>query len=363
MTEGAMTGRASLSILIATVQVPFTRGGAEILAERLRAELSSRGHLVDLIQLPFSAQPKTEILSQISQWRSLALESYNGRKVDLVIATKFPSYCVSHPCKVVWLVHQHRQIYDLYDSRFGDFTTLPEDEALRRLILRADKTALAESRKVFTISPNVTSRLKRYLDLPSEPLLPPLPLGGRYRRGGNGGYVLSVGRLCSIKRIDLMLRALPLIDSSVTLKIVGVPDEPGIQEYLQSEIDKHHLWSRVQFLGRVADEELLGLYAEAFAVYYAPYDEDYGFVTLEALASGKPVIAATDSGGVLSFVQHELNGMVAAPDEASIAAVIERLRVDSEMYQRLCAAAAVPDEVLNWDRAVDCLTAPAVSQG
>ena len=344
------------NILIAAVQVPFTRGGAEVLVDTLLKQLREREFNADVVQLPFNAQPKERIIDQIAMWRALDLRSFHGKRVDMVICTKFPSYMVNHPYKVTWLVHQHRQVYDLYGTRFGDFAASVNDEALRQMIVDADLKALSECRALYTISDNVGDRLRKYLGLESTTLLPPLPLGSRYYHAAPQPYVLSVGRLCSIKRVDLMIKSLPHIDGALKLKIVGVPDEPAIDVYLRSEIDKHHLWNRVEFLGRVSDEELLQLYAEAFAVYYAPFDEDYGFVTLEALASGKPVVTAHDSGGVLEFIQDEINGLVVEPTEQAMGNAVNRLFHDPALYARLSSAAAESLPHLSWDQLIATLT-------
>ena len=346
------------NILILSAQVPFTRGGAEILIDGLRRELSDRGHAVDVVSLPFSAQPKRDLLQQIAMWRALELNSFAGRKVDLVIPTKFPTYMVPHPNKVCWMIHQHRQLYELYGSRFGDFDTGPVDESLRRMVLRADRQALGECREIYTISGNVSARLKRYLDFDSTPLRPPLPLGQRYYSGEKGRYLLSVGRLCSIKRVDLIIKALPTVSDALTLKIVGLPDEPAIEEYLKSEIEKHHLWHRVEFLGRVDDQTLLDLYANAFAVYYGPHDEDYGFVTLEALASGRPLITTSDSGTVLEYVADEQNGLVVEPNEQAIAQAVNRLWGDEALYAKLCAESVDSSSTDSWDDIIAHLLAP-----
>lgn len=346
----------SANILITTVQVPFTRGGAEILVDGLKRELVRRNHRVEVVQLPFSSH-KEDLLTELAAWRSLKLESCGGADVDLLIATKFPSYIAQHPRKVVWLVHQHRQIYELYGSRFCDFKQNEEDESLRRLIVKADEQALKEAMRVFTISGNVRDRLSRYNDVPAQVLTPPLPLGNRYFHNDPQPFILSVGRICSIKRVDLLIKSMPLINSQLKLKVVGLPDEPGIDEYLRNEISKHHLGNRIAFLGRVEEEELLHLYATAFAVYYAPFDEDYGFVTLEALASGKPVVTATDSGGVLEFIAHRTNGIITDPTEAGISGAFNAIFSDPALYEQLTKNACVPGGINTWDEVVSNLTA------
>lgn len=301
------------NILVLSAKVPFTRGGQDVLVNSLIKELRTRGHDVDTVELPFKCPPKEGLLNQIALWRSLDVSSFGGKDVDLVIATKFPTYFVRHPRKSLWLVHQHRPIYDLHAGPYSDFSDDPRDEALRRMIMDADSKAIGECGFVSGISRTVIERLKHFNGISGHVLYPPLPMGNRYQNREPEQYILSVGRLCGIKRVDMMLKALPIVQPFMKLKIVGTEDEPGVLDYLKNETAKHHLERRVEFLGRVDDETLLDLYSKAFAVYYAPHNEDYGYVTLEAMASGRPVITAKDSGGTLEFVQHGLNGVILDP--------------------------------------------------
>jgi len=320
-----------MKILIASVQVPFTRGGAEILVDTLAKELKRAGHQVDVLTLPFLDQRKECLKAAIEGWRSLPEVD-----CDLVICTKFPTYFIRHPRKVLWLVHQHRQLFELLGTRFSDFHPNPESEALRVELMELEREALSECRLIAGISDNVVGRLERYMGITKALALPPpLPLGGKYKRGKRGNYVLSVGRLCSIKRVDLILKAFPTIHNGIRLKIVGLADEVNYEEYLRNEMAKHHLEQRVDFLGRVSDDELIELYANALCVYYGPYDEDYGFVTLEALESGKPVVTCSDSGGVLSYVKQGINGLIAAPETAAIARAVNMLVEDELLYPQL----------------------------
>ena len=287
------------------------------------------------MELPLKLLPKESLLNQAAMWRMLDLESFGGKKVDLVIATKFPAYYARHPRKSLWLVHQHRPIYDLYGGRYSDISDDPRDEELRRLLVEGDKRVIGECVYVSAISKNVATRLEHFNGLHAEVLYPPLKLAGRYRTAPAEDYILSVSRICSIKRVDLMIKALPIVHNFIKLKVVGTPDEPEVMDYLKNEIDKHHLWQRVEFLGRVDDETLLDLYARSLAVYYAPHDEDYGYVTLEAMASSKPLITAVDSGGILEFVRHEENGLVLEPNTDAIGHGVNRLVEDRELAARM----------------------------
>jgi len=351
------------NILILGVKIPFVWGGQDVLVGSLARELGARGHQVDTVELPFQVPPRENLLKQAALWRALDLTHFAGKDVDLVIATKFPSYYARHPRKSIWLVHQHRPAYDLYGGNFSYFTDDPRYEALRRMIIEGDTKVISEAAFVSGISRNVVERLADYNGIKAEAIYPPLPLGNRYRSSEPQNYILSVGRLCGIKRVDLMLKALPIVHNFVKLKIVGSPDEPGVLDYLKNEVDKHHLWDRVEFLGRVGDEELLSLYAGASAVYYAPHNEDYGYVTLEAFASGKPVVTAGDSGGVLEFVKHGENGLVTAPTTDAIGHAFNELIEDSAQARRLGQSGRKMIEESGlleqgWDHLLDRLLSP-----
>jgi glycosyltransferase involved in cell wall biosynthesis len=355
------------TILILGAKVPFTRGGQEVLVGTLKRELEKRGHLVDLIELLYQPLPKEGLLNQAAQWRALDLSSGGAHDVDLVIATKFPTYYARHPRKSLWLVHQHRSIFDLYGTRYSDISDDPRDEALRAALTSGDAQVIKECAYISGISRNVVDRLKLFSNISAEVLYPPLALGNRYRSAPSEDFILSVGRLCSIKRVDLIIKAMPIVHQFVKLKIVGTADEPGIMDYFKNEIDKHHLWDRIEFLGRVDDEELLDLYSRAALVYYAPRDEDYGYVTLEAHASSKPVLSATDSGGVLEFVIHEKNGLVVEPSSDAFGHAVNSLIENKEWAielgragRRAIESCGVLDQ--GWDRIIEGLLSPLVVQ-
>ncbi len=88
---------------------------------------------------------------------------------------------------------------------------------------------------------------------------------------------------------------------------------------------------------------------------YAPFDEDYGYVTLEAFLASKPVITATDSGGTLEFVVDGANGFVCEPDARAIAAAINRLAADPSLAERLGRAGRSVAQTIGWDDVIEQL--------
>ncbi len=265
------------TILVCEVQVPFVRGGAEILVRQLVDRLRAHGYRTDLVSVPFKWYPKDEVLTHAAAWRMLDLSESNGTPVDLVIATKFPSYFVRHPNKVAWLVHQHRAAYELCGTEYSDFAHTDLDVGLRHKLIALDSEILRECRRLYAIAGNTAARVLAFNGLRAEPLYHPPRLADRIAAGPAQDYMLSVGRLESIKRHDLAIRAMALRPGPARLVIVGTGTQEANLRRLVEELD---LGERVQFAGAVDDEVLLALYAGALGVFYAPYDEDYGYVTL-----------------------------------------------------------------------------------
>ena len=292
-----------MNIAVCRPQVPFSRGGAEIFTDELVRQLRERGHEADIVSVPFKWYPGQRVLTQAFLWRLLDLTEADGRRIDLVVATKFPSYCVRHPNKVVWLLHQFRQAYELDRTDLGQFSESAEDRALRRKVLELDRTTLGEARKIFTTSSIVAGRLQDSVGLDAEVLAPP-PAQLDFHCAEYGDFVLSVNRLDRAKRIDLLIEAAARVPG---LRVVIAGDGPD-RERLERMAN-----GGVEFVGRVSDEELAELYARCRAVYYAPVNEDYGLVPYEAFLSDKPVITTTDAGGPLDIVHDGETGRVVAP--------------------------------------------------
>ena len=339
-------------ILVCEAQVPFVRGGAESLVRELVAQLRLHGYETDLVSIPFKWYPPEEVLAHAAAWRLLDLSESVHRPIDLVIATKFPTYFARHPHKVTWLVHQHRAAYELAGTMYSEFDHTDVHVALRQKLLELDTTMLSESRHVFTIARTVSARLARYNGLPSETLYHPPRLASRIHGGPYGDYVLSVGRLESVKRVDLIIRALALVPSDLRLVIAGTGTQQESFEALATSLD---LTSRVTFLGEVDDDTLIEMYAGALGVVYPPFDEDFGYVTLEAFLAKKPVITARDSGEPTHFVIDGVNGYVTDPHPDALAAAMAALAADRGAAARLGEAGYEQARVITWTGTIERL--------
>jgi glycosyltransferase involved in cell wall biosynthesis len=341
-----------MRIVVADAHVPFVHGGAELHVRALVDVLRRRGYEADIVALPFRAHPKEELLAQAAAWRLLDLSSSNAQPIDLLIATRFPTYFARHPRKVAWVIHQHRAAYELCGTPFSDFEHTERDVGLRKRLFELDRQMLGECRHVFANSRNTAQRLHTFNGVAAEGLYHPPPMADCLRPGPYGNYVLVVGRLERVKRADLAIRAMAHVPRSVSLVIAGDGSERPSTERTAVECGVH---DRVVFKGQVDGDEMVRLYSEALAVIYAPFDEDYGYVTLEAFLSSKPVVTCTDSGGTLEFVVDGQNGFVCEPDAASLGAAISKLAADRALAARLGAAGLARAREITWDGVVERL--------
>lgn len=340
------------TVLVCEAQVPFVHGGAEVHVRELVRELRARGYEAELVSVPFKWYPKEEILPHAAAWRLLDLSESNGRPVDLVIASKFPTYFVRHPNKVAWLIHQYRAAYELCGTPYSDFAHTDLDVGLRERLFKLDTEMLGECRAIFANARNTASRLEKYNGVPAQALYHPSRLSHRLRSGPYGDYILSVGRIESVKRVDLAVAAIARCAPPTRLIVAG----DGTQRTnVERAVEEANVADRVTFLGTVDDDALIELYAGALGVIYPPYDEDFGYVTLEAFLARKPVITCTDSGGPNEFVVDGVNGFVCEPVPEAVAAAVDRLAADRGRAAAMGDAGYDVARTITWDGVIEKL--------
>ena len=342
------------TVVVCEAQVPFVHGGAEVHVRELLRELTARGYDAELVSVPFKWYPKEEILPHAAAWRLHDISESNGRPIYLVIATKFPTYFARHPNKVAWLIHQYRAAYELCGTPYSDFGHNERDLGLRDTLIRLDTEMLGECRHVYTNARNTANRVTKYNGLAAEALYHPPRMAAALAaaRPSYGDFVLSVGHIESVKRVDLLVSAMARVDKPLRLVVAGDGTQRANVE--RAAVDAG-VADRVSFLGSVGDAQLLELYRDALAVLYPPFDEDFGYVTLEAFLARKPVITATDSGGPNEFVVDGVNGFVCEPAPDAFAGAINLLASDPRRAASLGEAGYQRAKLITWDGVIERL--------
>lgn len=335
--------------------VPFLRGGAEHLAEALTSKLIEYGHEALLVRVPFRWDPPGKILDHMLACRLMRIP-----EVDRIVALKFPAYYVPHPDKVVWLLHQFRQAYDLWGTDLQGLPDTDEGRNIRDSIIQADTCYLSEARAIFTNSEVTANRLKTFNNLEARVLYPPLLSNTHFHCKDYGDYLFAPGRVNSAKRQHLLVEAVRYCKSNVRLIIAGSEEGELDGGRIDSLIASHNVADRVLFVNRfITENEKADWFSRALGCAYIPYDEDsYGYVTLESYLSNKPVITCTDSGGIKALVKDGATGYVAPPNPAALADAMDRLFNDKPCARRMGEAGneLVKSLRISWDTVVEMLT-------
>jgi len=387
--------------LVAPSGVPFAVGGAEKLWWGLTNYTNRHTeHVMELIKLPSPEFEFSTLCTSYERWSQLDLSHF-----DAVISTKYPAWMVHHPNHIVYLQHKLRGLYDMYPKGlplqpahlpavaqslwhvlrypkharsqlpeiFGRARELLNTTALapheiaqltalpgplsRALVHKLDAIGLEPGaiRRYLTISSVVAQRADHFPEGVQVEVLPH-PSNLENLHGGPFEAVFTASRLEGHKRIDLLINAYRRSRTRIPLRIAGDGGQAA-QLHALAEGDE-----RIQFLGRLTDEELVEEYSRAALVPFVPHEEDMGLITLEAMACGKPVLTTHDSGGVCEFVQDGLNGRCVAPTVKALASALDDLLDNPQRLQAMGQAAQQSVATVTWEHTVGKLL-QAAQQG
>jgi glycosyltransferase involved in cell wall biosynthesis len=345
-------------VAVVTSSPLFVEGGHLVMARALVQALREAGHESQLVITPQNRFGR-QASAYLAAWLTDLGVGHDGKRVDQVISLRYPSYAVRHPSHVCWLNHTMREYYDQWDAFSAPLSWKGRlKEGGRRLLIhQVDRRLLTRKvRKLFTISRTVQARLKRWGSIGSEVLHPPPPQRA-YRCEGYGDYIFAVSRLAPLKRFSLLIEALADPEAQgIHCVIAGEGEE---RAGLERAIVARGLSPRVKLIGRIDDHQLLEHLSRCRAVCFPPFDEDYGFVTVEAFASRKPVITCTDSGGAAELVADGVTGRVCAPRPQALAIALGEVMEDVGLAERMGGAAIEQVSRMTWSAAVDRLLAKA----
>ncbi|MCP4598625.1 glycosyltransferase family 4 protein [Neptuniibacter sp.] len=317
-----------MKVLVTANEVPYISGGAEFHVENLVANLKKKGIQASALKFPFNAGSANAIESMMEYCQNYNCEHLNGIKIDKVISLQFPVYGVQHSNHSIWVMHQHRAVYELYDEN----RATPADKSLKNSVEKFDAQVLGEKDSLFANSCRVAERLKTYNGLTAEPLYHPPNNADQFFSAESWDYIFYPSRLESLKRQELLIRAAAHLTTPVKILIAG---DGSLRDYYARLIRELNLDERVVLLGRITEAEKLTCYAHSLGVFFGPFDEDYGYITLESMLSGKPVITCTDSGGPLEFVRHDENGFVVEPEPEQVAEKIDWLWLNKHKSEEM----------------------------
>ena len=341
------------TVAVVTASPPLAEGGHLVMARELVNALRESGHTAGLIVTPqnrFGMQAS----AYLAAWCTDVRLAHEEAPIDRVISLRFPAYAVQHPDHILWLNHRMREYYDLWD-RFRvhlSWKGLIKERTRRALIHRADGYFLKRIPTRFAISATVQARLQKWGGISSDVLYPPPPVRD-YRCDAYGDYLFAVSRLAPLKRFDLLLRALAEpVAAGIRCVIAGEGAEMRSLLTLRAQLG---LADRVEFTGRLSDTEVIGHLARCRAVAFVPWNEDYGFVTVEAFACAKPVVTVSDSGGPAELVASGVNGYVTDPTPEALAVGLRQVMYDRTNAIRLGEAGAAVASKMTWASAVDML--------
>lgn len=384
--------------ILAPSSVPFQMGGAERFWLGLRQALADLpGLFVELLKLPCREDSFAQIVDSYKTFSEMDLSHF-----DVVISGKYPAWMVSHHNHILYMLHPLRGLYDTYHftglpeklekvpaaladlaailrspnagrgdlpavfelcSRALNTKSLPSSlfafpgPLVRELVHFMDRAALAPSQisAYLAISDRICQR-KDYFPANAnvKVLHPPSDISGFFC--GEGKYAFTASRLNSMKRIHLIVDAMAYVGADISLKIAGTgPELEHLRRRAQAD-------PRIEFLGHVPDAELPALYANAIFTPFAPYDEDYGLIVLEAMKSGKPVISLSDSGGALELIEDGVNGFVVEPTAAALGAAMDKLARNPALARKMGEAAIKSVERVNWPETVSALLGHAAAE-
>jgi glycosyltransferase involved in cell wall biosynthesis len=343
-----------MKVLVVNNMAPFVWGGAEELAKHLKKNLIAAGHEAEVMRIPFQWEPAARIPSQM-----LMVRAFETLNVDRIIALKFPAYLIPHPEKTIWLLHQYRQAYDLYDAALTNLSDDEEGQDIRNIVRNADNETFGEARRIFTISDVTRRRLFHHNGFVSTVLAPP-PNDPELFTGGEGqGYIFAGGRVNNMKRQFLLVEALAFASRDVRLVIAGPADAPADAELLKRRAEELGVADRVKFDLRFLRREELARYVNnATACAYLPFDEDaISYVAMEAATAGKAILSSFDSGGVLGLVRNNDTGLVVDPVPKALAQAMSTLCENPALTRRMGLAAneLLKSMDISWPRTVERL--------
>jgi glycosyltransferase involved in cell wall biosynthesis len=231
-----------------------------------------------------------------------------------------------------------RPFYDLYDVFLQRQKNIFTRQAFRLWVYSMrwyDRKSTKDLDRIIAISRITQARIERFLRYKADVIYPPVDTS-RFRYKESGDFWLSVNRLYPEKRIELQIESFRRMPEQNLVITGGFSKGDHAESY--SKLLLRDLPDNVTVLGEVEDEELVDLYSRCRGLICTALDEDFGLTPLEAMASGKPVVAV-NAGGFCETITRE-TGRLVNPNPTSIIDAVKEVSNDADSFRRACQARA-----------------------
>jgi len=282
--------------------------------------------------------PKYRGYKQVAAFLKFYLCDFSGKYDLFIFSGNWAHYAAHRHHPNIWYCHTPvRAFYDLYQVFLQrlDILSRQEFRIWSQIQRRLDQRSVTNLDMIITNSENVQRRVRRTYGREADVIYPPV-CTSRFYSSSYGDFWLSVNRIYPEKRIELQLEAFRDLPEEKLIIAGGYADGDHAAGYLKKL--QQQLPPNVTMVGEVSEQELLQLYASCKGFICTALDEDFGLTPLEAMASGKPVIAV-DEGGFRETVTPQ-TGVLVEPSQINIVNAIKTLSRNPESYREACIARA-----------------------
>lgn len=326
---GAIGGGEKLVLTLA-------RGlGADVITTDVDMDSVKKMGFEDINIISLGKTVKLSPFKQISASLKFAMCNFSEKYDHFVFSGNWAPFAAKRHTPNIYYCHTPvRAFYDLFDiflERQSFFTSLIFIIWVK-LHKRLYEYYLTYVIRIVANSVNTQNRIKKYLNRSSKVINPPIDVS-KFRFEGYGDFWLSVNRLYPEKRVDLQIEVFRRLQDEKLLIVGGYAKADHASPYAESI--RKNLPYNVELLGEVAEEELVRLYAHCKGFITTSIDEDFGMTPIEAMASGKAVVAI-NSGGYLETVINNSTGILVSQDINELVDAVRIISKNPAMFKEKC---------------------------
>jgi len=323
---GAIGGGEKLVLTLA-------RGiGADVITTDVDADSVSKMGFEDVNIISIGGTVKMPPLKQISASLRFAMCDYSKEYDFFIFSGNWAHFAARRHGPNLYYCHTPvRVFYDLYDVFLAkqSFLTYIPFKMWVKLHRKMYEHQMKHVYRIIANSINTQKRIKRYLKRTSMVVYPPIDTS-KFRFEEYGNFWLSVNRQYPEKRVELQIEAFGRMPGE---KLVIVGGYAGADHALPyAKHIRMNLPDNVELLGAVAEDELINLYAHCKGFITTSLDEDFGMTPIEAMASGKAVVAMNE-GGCLETVINGSTGLLVDADVDEIVNAVECISRDPSVFK------------------------------